>query len=763
MTAQPGSDNGSIVAALRAKGYFLLPLPARSKEPPPKGWVEHREPYDIPAGGNLAIGVRGDAGILITNDGESTAWARGKYGAPNVRSMRGAHWYFHVTDGQDNLANRPTPVGTMELHVRNKYALVPPSIHPVSGLPYEWERPLPPVADLPPCPDLRELWRSCDPEPSEGDVPPILDDVARAVAPFWRRGVRWMLTKAIAGFARKWLNLHEPGARRLVQSIADLARDTDPLDREDKIGYTYRLDLPRVGVAYWCREAGAPELADQLFRLIQPAARAALTPLWTDHGSKDRPDWDAHRPGFVAHVMDEMVFATPTDDRAPLVYRDGVYVPAAAAVDAWVEAAFRAHNLGDGRPHGEETSSTNFRREVLGSVGARSQIDRSLLDPPGLLCLANGVLDTRTLEVRPHAPVPRFTVKLPVAYDPVVGCPAFDRFLERVVPDLATRSHLLEWMGYLLEDGYPHQFALCLNGPGANGKTTFIAVLTALLGGAFSSETLQALANNRFASSSLQGKLANLCDDLPATELGDVGRFKMLTGGSPIAAEKKGTPSFVFINRAKMIFTSNRLPRVNPDQESPAFWRRIQVVDFGVVIPTAEQVHDLSALLAAELPGIFNHALRGLRRLRERGRFDIVPTIDESTATWHRLSDSLRWFVDEGVDRDREGVVPKDVFMSAYARFCAENDATPLAANIVGAQLPQLLPGVRAARHRVDDRMTKVWLGLRLCAGVPGVPGGCTQDGLKVTSDGGSVDPPYTPSTPGTKAGNWSINGEPVE
>jgi len=56
-----------------------------------------------------------------------------------------------------NEANAETSVGAMELHVRNKYALVPPSVHP-SGKPYEWVRPLPRVAELPECPDLRDLW-----------------------------------------------------------------------------------------------------------------------------------------------------------------------------------------------------------------------------------------------------------------------------------------------------------------------------------------------------------------------------------------------------------------------------------------------------------------------------------------------------------------------------------------------------------------------------------------------------------------------------
>ena len=142
---------------LASRGYFLLPIPRKAKYPPPAGWVDRKEPFEIPADSNVAIGVRGDVAILITNDERSTAWASEQFSLPNVRSVRGGHWYFRAREGQANEANKLTPVGMMEFHVRNKYALIPPSIHP-SGATYQWVRPLIPVAELAEAPDLRDLW-----------------------------------------------------------------------------------------------------------------------------------------------------------------------------------------------------------------------------------------------------------------------------------------------------------------------------------------------------------------------------------------------------------------------------------------------------------------------------------------------------------------------------------------------------------------------------------------------------------------------------
>ena len=151
------SEERPILSQLRGWGYTLLPIPQRAKEPPPKGWLSEKEPYEIPERSNVAIGTKVELAILITNDESATTWATETYGIPNVRSVRGAHWYFRARPGQANEANKQTSVGMIEYHARNKYALIPPSIHP-SGTPYRWENPLPPLKDLPEAPDLRELW-----------------------------------------------------------------------------------------------------------------------------------------------------------------------------------------------------------------------------------------------------------------------------------------------------------------------------------------------------------------------------------------------------------------------------------------------------------------------------------------------------------------------------------------------------------------------------------------------------------------------------
>lgn len=55
---------------------------------------------------------------------------------------------------------------------------------------------------------------------------------------------------------------------------------------------------------------------------------------------------------------------------------------------------------------------------------------------------------------------------------------------------------------------------------------------------------LQRLESDRFLSSSLDGKLANICADLPASELKGSSAFKSITGGDRITAERKYHDSY---------------------------------------------------------------------------------------------------------------------------------------------------------------------------------------------------------------------------
>ena len=76
----------------------------------------------------------------------------------------------------------------------------------------------------------------------------------------------------------------------------------------------------------------------------------------------------------------------------------------------------------------------------------------------------------------------------------------------------------------------------------------------------------------------LVGKLANICPDLPSTDLTGTSVFKSITGGDSLLAERKFEESFEFVPYARLVFSANLPPK--SQDASPAFFRRWLVVPF---------------------------------------------------------------------------------------------------------------------------------------------------------------------------------------
>jgi phage/plasmid-associated DNA primase len=96
--------------------------------------------------------------------------------------------------------------------------------------------------------------------------------------------------------------------------------------------------------------------------------------------------------------------------------------------------------------------------------------------------------------------------------------------------------------------------------------------LTSLLGRSnLASESIHNIENNRFAASTLDGKLGNIYPDVSSMEISHTGKLKSLVAGDAITVEKNHKPAFSMKNRAKFISSPNQLPQI---QNSPDAWFR---------------------------------------------------------------------------------------------------------------------------------------------------------------------------------------------
>ena len=201
-------------------------------------------------------------------------------------------------------------------------------------------------------------------------------------------------------------------------------------------------------------------------------------------------------------------------------------------------------------------------------------------------------------------------------------------------------------------------------GKAANGKSTYINWVAAILG----SENVTSLSiedfGNRFNKGMVAGKLANLGDDIPDGFLkGDqLSTFKKMVTGDAIYADVKGSDGFEFRPTALQVFSMNAIPRLSDTTDG--IMRRLAFTPFRAEFRPGMDGYDpdMERKLAAE-DVLARGALCGLLALPgliDRGRFVEIPEMQaELDAVMVDNNSVARWIEDECIepaDIDRKTV-----------------------------------------------------------------------------------------------------------
>jgi len=451
-----------------------------------------------------------------------------------------------------------------------------------------------------------------------------------------------------------------------------------------------------------CEEARPGALRGSVFKKVMKIAAEKGLAKQALKTTKDKEFVPAEIAGMV---QSKFRFATHKQSHEIWVYKDGVYYPDG-------EEIIREETRG---LLGEDATDHHIN-EVVSHIRDTTFTDPKKFEPPHeFVNLENGILNFKTGKLEQHTPDIIFTNKLQVKYDPAARCSSILKFLSEILhpEDVPV---IQEFIGYCLYRKYAFARALMCIGDGANGKSTLLRLIETLLDkDNVATPSLQTLMYNRFAAAELFGKLANIHADLPPAPLAQAGRFKMLTGGDTIYAERKHRDPFTFVNYAKLIYSANVLPQTADLTE--AFWRRWIIVEFPNTFPEGDPKTDPHLLkkltTPEELSGFLNWALAGLKRLLENGKFALTKTRGQIEEEWAKRTDSLRAFVTKHVKRDPNCHVTKEDFYAAYQEFCDEHEIEAVSKNMVGGRLPTLVKCLGQAR-KIEGKAVKVWQGIRL-------------------------------------------------
>jgi putative DNA primase/helicase len=402
------------------------------------------------------------------------------------------------------------------------------------------------------------------------------------------------------------------------------------------------------------------------------------------------------------YIKSRYIFITTTGNEEIFVYKDGVYIPAESLIKGLCS------NLLGNR------ATTHRINETLNNIKYTTFVDRNEFNKDKhLINLKNGIFNLEKMKLQPHSPTVIMTNQLPVVYNPNADCPKIKDFFYQIV--CAEDVPLLqEIFGYCLWKDYHIQKAFMLIGDGANGKSTFLGLLKRFLGTEnVSSVSLQDLINNRFASATLFGKIANVYADLPDLALHKTGVFKMLTGGDIVPAEKKFKDMFTFVNFAKLLFSTNKIPETR--DSSVAFFRRWILINFPFKFEDENcDTHILDKLTTEEeLSGLFNWSIEGLKRLLNNGHFSNNLTTEEIQITYERMSSSVAAFAKDCLEVESGGIISKAELYQKYIEYCQKNKLPEKASNIFARDLPQYI-SVEAQKRTINGVSSiPCWIGIK--------------------------------------------------
>ncbi|ACL63243.1 phage/plasmid primase, P4 family [Methylobacterium nodulans] len=291
--------------------------------------------------------------------------------------------------------------------------------------------------------------------------------------------------------------------------------------------------------------------------------------------------------------------------------------------------------------------------------------DRWLLGTPG------GTVDLRTGRLREADQGERITKLTAVAPARLPDCPLWLAFLTQATGgDEGLTRFLRQWCGYALTGTVSEHALVFVYGPGGNGKSVFLNVLTGIL-----AEYAKTAAMDTFTASKgdrhptdmamLRGARLVTASETEEGRPWAEAKIKQLTGGDPVTARFMRQDFFTFTPTFKLTIVGNHQPLLRNVDDAAR--RRFNIVPF-TRKPERPDPH-LEAKLRAEWPAILRWMIEGCLDWQQNGLVRPA-SVTEATEAYFAEQDLLgQWIADECVVRQGD---PHcwDRIADLYASWC---------------------------------------------------------------------------------------------
>jgi putative DNA primase/helicase len=352
------------------------------------------------------------------------------------------------------------------------------------------------------------------------------------------------------------------------------------------------------------------------------------------------------------------------------IYRDGIY----ECGDEFIESAMIEHipNL-----------SQSKRREVLAYLNLLVTKESAVSDA-NLIAFKNGVLDIVNDTFSEFSPEYIITNKIPHNYNPNAQSELLDRvMLKLACGDENVLKLLYQSVGYCFYRRNELRKSFFLLGEKRNGKSTFLDMVTTLLGEDNTANLDLCEIGHQFRTAELNGKLANIGDDINDEWVSNTATFKKVVSGDVITVEKKGKDPFKLRSFAKFFFSANSLPRLGRGKDSSAVLDRLVIIPFDAKFTKDDADYDpfikyklrqsdvIEALIAKSIPA--------LKEVLGDQEFAHCDRVRESLDEFEKSNNPILLFFDELEDGDYKNEPIKVVYQK-YNTFCLSNNLQAISA-----------------------------------------------------------------------------------
>jgi hypothetical protein len=666
---------------------------------------------------------------------------------PIVATYRGYHVYCFDEDIA-TVVKTTRKLGNIDIKVSRGYVLLPPSLAgfepsgaTLNFVYYRQVRPLLPETIRAPLPTKIRDYLLAQIRPQTVSInlglqQPMTSDlktfVVDTLLPYWRKGVRDLLTYPFAGVLRRaGIALNE--ALDIVSTICDRAGDEEKQNRLYQVRRQYSLPFQPNGNSPFC--AGVSKLREVCLTVGMPLQvfNTLIARIFGLKVTTNILDWlEDYRQiaeKIAAIVRNDIVFNETT--MSWWVYREDqkrwvetkredilhFVMKAALEVRNDIEELVKlSHDNTIPKQVAQKLNkllNSQFIRnsvlptlEILLSVNygfpyIPDEIAQTLPAPvTRVTAHQNGVLlwlktgDSVFYPCKPNEPDPHRVFFVTKTFHSVVDEEAdpqpYINFVAELVDDRETAEYLLQILSSVLGLGRnPFKRFLLLLGGGRNGKNTFIQTIKAAFGDLVQYTTTKVITANNQDNASLSAKYAlkgcafAVIDEAPSTATWDLETIKRLAGGDEIIVKKlyrdTETIPITWIN----LILSNNYPN-SFKQQSYAVADRIIAINFPLrfsdTVETegrylkrkdeekVEAIKQNTAAIIQAFRFAFKEAASKGFRLTE------PPRVAEFTEPIRLLADNIGYFLETQTIEDANASVPAQALYDAYKKFVKEHD-----------------------------------------------------------------------------------------